>query len=459
VRANYLTPGRPSNRVGRRPSSPKGRALLGRADRQAAFLGKQMSPAGRVLGWLVATGLFLACVSIWYSPNVPDSPENIVPTVAIEHGTLRCAYPAYLQSSVPPLYPLVAAGVMEVTRLGTSDVRSLLYFDGQCDPSHSGLVNRHFSVQPFLLIGLLGWPILLGGFVALLSAAGRSRRRWEFLGACLIACTPAVADTLVEYFHPEDLFAMGLILAALAAAVRNRWLLSGVCIGLACCTKQYSLLVLVPLLVATPRDHRRRFLLAVVSVGALVLVPFGILIGRGALDAAAGIHATPAGNDTVVAHLHLQGVALVAASRALPLGLAVAIAVWAQSRLGSALCRAQPLVALVAACLALRLVFEVNLFGYYFMAMAVTLIALDIVVGRLRVATIGWILVTVAFFPPRFEQLVYVGERHWLIVQPVLALSGFALAALPLYQLCVSGSPLAESLHPSPSPNATVSSP
>jgi uncharacterized membrane protein YdbT with pleckstrin-like domain len=131
----------------------------------------------------------------------------------------------------------------------------------------------------------------------------------------------------------------------------------------------------------------------------------GLAMGKAMLDAVAGTHATPPGTETFVRRLHLHGVALVAASRVLPLALAATAAFWARSRLKSALCRPQALVALVAVSLALRLLFEVNLYGYYFMATSVALIALDVVAGRLRVETIGWIVVTTAFFPRR--------SSHW----------------------------------------------
>ncbi len=166
---------------------------------------------------------------------------------------------------------------------------------------------------------------------------------------------------------------MGLILAALAAAIRSRWLVAGMCIGLACCAKQYSLLAAVPLLVAAPRPRalaisaRRRW-----RRGGRAH-PLGIAMGKGMVDATLGVYATPKGSPTFVGRLHLHGVALVAVSAGLPLGLAGAAAAWARSRLKSALYQPQPLVALVAVSLALRLVFEVNLFSYYFMATAVAL--------------------------------------------------------------------------------------
>jgi hypothetical protein len=390
---------------------------------------------------------------------VPDNLESIVPTVAIEQGSLHCAYPPSALSSVPPLFPLVAAGVMEITRLGTSEADAFLYTGLHCGIPRAAAYHRPFSAeQPLFLLGFIGWPVLLAGFIALLRAAGRGRSRWEFLGACLLGCTPAVTAPIIEFFHPEDLVAMGLILMALAAAIRSRWLVAGVCIGLACCSKQYSLLALAPLLVIAPRRERWRFLIAAVSVAAAILVPFAIMIGKGALEAIAATRATPGGTGTVVGRLHLHGVELLAASRVLPLTLAATVAAWTRSRLGSNLYRPQPFVALVAVSLALRLVFEVNLFGYYFMATAVALIAIDIAVGRLRVETIGWIVVTAAFYPPIFEPLVLVAGRDSLIVQPVLALSGLALAASPLYRMCVRQEPVAESTDARPLRSITVSS-
>lgn len=441
--ANQLAPGRASDRTdGDQPPS-KRRPLLGSAEQQAAFFGKPVSTTRCVLGWLFATGLFLACASIWYTPSLADSGESMVPAMAIEQGSLDCAYPAQAMSSVPPLYPVIAAGVMEVTRIGTNQASAYLFTGPHCAEPLAGPSHEPFSAKQLFLLGFVGWPILLAGFVTLLRVSGRGRRRWELLGVCVLACTPAVADPLIEFFHPEDLVAMGLILLGLAAAIRQRWLVTGICVGLACCTKQYSLLALAPLLVAVPRRDRWRLLVAVTAVAAAVLVPFVLLVGRGALDAIAATIATPGGTPTLVGRLHLHGFELVAASRALPLALAAGVAAWARSRLGPALYGPRPLVALLAVSLALRLVFEVNLYGYYFMATAVALVALDIFVGHLRVETIGWILVVAAFYPAIFEPLVLIAGRDALIVQPVLSLSALALAVLPLWRLCAHEAPIA----------------
>jgi hypothetical protein len=452
--------------VGGASSGRSRRPLLGDADQQGTRFSQPLSSTRCVIGWVVATALFLGCASIWYSATVPDDAyESIVPAVAITHGVLRCAYPAVSAvypatnaSSVPPLYPLIVAGTMAVTRIGSNDVPQFSPTARGCGRASVQALQRDYSARALLLLGLLGWPFLLGGFVLLLRASGRGRSRWEVLGACLIACTPAVFDTFIQYFHPEDMIAMGLILTALAAVIRSRWLVAGVCIGLACCAKQYSLLAAVPLLFAAPHRERWRFLLAVVGVAAVVLIPLWIAMGRGMMEATLGIHATPKGSPTFVGRLHLHGVALVAVSRALPLGLAGAAAAWARSRLKSALYRPQPLVALIAVSLALRLVFEVNLFSYYFMATAVALIALDVVGGRVRVETIGWIAVAMAFFPPAFDPLVLVVERDPVAIELPLVLCGLALAALPFYRSCMNDLRPPQSVRAGSFPGITVTS-
>lgn len=76
------------------------------------------------------------------------------------------------------------------------------------------------------------------------------------------------------------------------------------------------------------------------------------------------------------------------------------MALWAVRRIGPAVLEPVPLMSLIAASLSLRLVFEENLFGYYFMALAVSLVVLDILCGRIRERLVAWlVLVALAFNP------------------------------------------------------------
>jgi hypothetical protein len=273
----------------------------------------------------------------------------------------------------------------------------------------------------------------LAGLLALLAASGRGGTRWEFLAGVLIASVPAVASGFIQYFHPEDVLALGLILIALASAIHGRWLAAGICIGLALCSKQYVLLSAVPLVVVAPRGGRRRFLLGGLGSATVVLVPIGLLTGKGMLTTVLGSYATASNGTTIVGSLGLHGAARVIVSRGLPILLAAVLAALARRRLPSVVTLPTALVALVTACLLLRLVFEVNLYAYYLIPSAVGLIALDIVAGRLRLQTLGWVVATTLLFPPAYEPLVLVQERAPLFVQAVLLASGLALALWPLF--------------------------
>jgi hypothetical protein len=392
----------------------------------------------------LATVVFLASLGIWYAvehgPNGPIAPagdtwESAVPAIAIEHGMLACAYPTGIRSSVPPLYPLIAAGLLRVTGSETGLLPPPWKDAEDCHTPTAPLSVRGTSEWPFLLTGLVAWPVLLAGLLALLAAAGRGGTRWEFLGGILIACVPAVASGFIQFFHPEDVLALGLILIALACATQGRWLAAGICIGLAVCSKQYALLSAVPLVAVAPRGGRQRFLLGSLSAAAVVLVPIGLLSGKGMLSSVLGSYATVSNGTTIVGSFGLHGAARVIVSRGLPIVLAAVLATVARRRLPSTVAQPMALVSLVTACLLLRLLFEVNLYAYYFIPAAVALIAVDIVAGRLRLQTLGWLVATTLFFPPGYEPWVLVEERAPLFVQAVLLASGLALALWPLFRI------------------------
>jgi hypothetical protein len=136
---------------------------------------------------------------------------------------------------------------------------------------------------------------------------------------------------------------------------------------------------------------------------ALVFVPLIAVTSGRAMKAITGPGYPSVSGKSVLSAAHLQGPILFGLSRALPVFLAVTLAWWAQRRLGEAILAPLPLTSLIATCLTLRLVFEVNLFGYYFMAIASLLVVLDVIRGRFRMETVGWIaLVTLAFDPLRW---------------------------------------------------------
>lgn len=400
------------------------------------------------VGWAMATVLLMASILAWdsfYWQQMPgDFNESAIPAFAMARGEFHCAYPTANQSSVPPLYPMVAASVIALTGLSNMKIPESGAAARGCPSSEVGAIDWHSPVLLLWPIGLLGWPVLLAGFVLVVRASGWGRTKLEVLGPCLMACIPALAGTLINYFHPEDLFAMGLILGALAAHLRRRWFAAGVLIGLACCAKQYAVLAALPLLVVTPSRDRWRLLLGAVGIGAIVIVPLGIATGRGMFDALLGTNATPVGSATVVARLGLQGAARTVVSRCCPLILAAIVTLWAQSRIKTAVRQPVVLTALLATSLALRLVFEVNTFDYYLMALSVALIVADVAAGSIRLETIAWILAAGTLYPPKFEPLVLVVDKFPVPAQMLVALSGLALAMRPLFRLSHYGSAVSE---------------
>ncbi|MGC2222990.1 MAG: hypothetical protein WA624_11790 [Methylocella sp.] len=333
---------------------------------------------------------------------------------------------------------MVAAGMMGATGIGRGDISPSPTPITNCRPlTHQNLL---FPELPLVLIGATGWFVVVAGFTALMAAVGKSRTRWEVLGWGLMAVTPALASALVRYLHPEDLFAMGLILAASAAAIRSRWFTAGVCIGVAFSFKQYALLPVVPLFVAAPRQKRIRFSAGAIVSALAIFIPLEVIMGRGVFEVMRGTDATPSFDGTAVfGQLGIHGTLLVLVARVLPMVVAAVAAVWARSRLGSEVARPQPLIALIAVSLVLRLVFEVNFFSYYLLATAVALIALDIVMGRIRLEVICWIMAVAAIFPPWFDPFVVVYRAYPSVIEVILVIPAVGLAVLPLRQICTAG--------------------
>jgi hypothetical protein len=87
----------------------------------------------------------------------------------------------------------------------------------------------------------------------------------------------------------------------------------------------------------------------------------------------------------------------------------------------------------MALCLTFRLVFEVNLLGYYFMAVAVMLLLVAVSRGRGGVYLVAWLaLVALAFYPlPWGHDPLTQGLPLWLWQSVLVTIAG-VLAAGPL---------------------------
>ena len=393
-----------------------------------------------VFGWVVATVTFVGVTQFLGGPTQIDASLSLYSTWAIAHGQLACAYPAGSAGGIPlrpPLYPLISGAFAALTHIGhgvTFPSRAAL---GAGCAQEVGVMarwaQRSGATLPSIRLGYVSWIALLAGFVSFLRASGRGRCGWEPTGLVVLAVAPPVIMSIQDIFHPEDLLAMGLALGSLACVRRGSWAWAGVLLGAAILSQQFILLIAAPLLVVAPRDRRIRFAGSVVGSAAIVVAPMAVMTSGRVLGSVIGVGNTPLGGATVLAQLHLHGAAEVALSRVLPVVLAMAMAGWAQRTLGRAILEPLPLASLAATALTLRLVFEVNLYGYYFMAVAVMLIVLDVLRGRISIYLIGWFALLLLAFDPVHggDKLLRDSPPIWLW-QIFLVPVAIALAARPM---------------------------
>jgi len=381
------------------------------------WLDTPLSSAMCLLSWLLATIVFIGVIAALGAPTEADATESNYAIWAIAHGDVSCAYPAmpthhvgFLLTYLPvpstaPTWPLVGGAIAALTRIGHSVAfPSTQAMGPNCDKGYELMFHwaLHTSaIVPTTALGYLSWFFLLAGFVALLRAVGRGRSGWEAAGVLLLGVSPVVWFPVLDLYHPQDIVTMGLVLLALATVVRRRWAWAGVLLALAILSQQFALLVIAPLIVLAPGRARWRLVLAALATGLVVTLPLAYLTsGRVWHSILVGTGNTPSFGGTLLRQLHLHGNFLLVASRVLPIVVAACLAWWVLRRLGPDALAPVPLISLMAVCLSLRVVFEENLFGYYFLALAVMLIVLAVVCGRIRGELVAWLaMVTLAYNP------------------------------------------------------------
>ncbi|MHB2027465.1 MAG: hypothetical protein ACYCPT_01440 [Acidimicrobiales bacterium] len=393
------------------------------------WLDRPLSAWWCVLSWIVATTLFVTIVTILNGPGLGDANESLYATWSIAHESLACAYPPLGPLHVtgfvapfalaPPLYPLLSAGLSALLRIGHSvPFPTTAQLGAHCATAvaaESRWALRSNALSETLRLGYLGWFVLLAGIISCVRVFGRGRQRWEPVVITLVAVTLPIPLSLVGIFHPQDLLAVGLGLGAVALANQGRWSGVGVLVGLAVLSQQFAILIAVALFISAPWIHRIRFAFATLVTVAIVAIPLisessgralrPVLLG----SSRAGYIRTSSGG-TVLWELHLHGLVLFCLSRIAPIVVAAGLAWWARRRLGAKVLEPVALTSLVATSLCLRLIFEVNLFPYYFIAVAVALVVLDVARGQLRGYVLAWLsLTSLAFYPLPFG--IYLAGR------------------------------------------------
>jgi hypothetical protein len=348
-----------------------------------------------VIGWCLATLLSIGLIALLGGPASNDSYETVFSTWAIQHGQLACAFPLG-DKVTAPLYPLVSGGIAAMERIGHGvpfPPRSALGPD--CHRAFLAINTwslRADAQNATIRIGYLSWFVLMAGVVAVLRSIGRGRCGWEPTTLVIVACLPPVWLCVEGTFHPEDLVAMGLALVAVALARRSSWAWAGVVVALAVLSQQFALLVAAPLFVLAPRGRRPAYAGAVVgTTAAAVLALSAFTSGDAAHAVLFGTGTTGGIGGTLLWELDLHGALLLLFSRIAPIVLSLLLAWWVVRRLGPSSLEPVALLSVVGLSLSLRLVFEQQLFGYYFMALSVALVLLDVAGGRLRATLVGWL--------------------------------------------------------------------
>ena len=313
-------------------------------------------------------------------------------------------------ASAAPLYPLLTGGLAALLRIGHRVPFPPVSRMGRaCSRADEAILNwsiKSDAIGPTLNLSYAAGMIAILGAAFLLGATPQWRRGRGAVALVLVGLSPAFLMTFLDTFHPQDVLAMGLVLAACGAALRGRPLLTGVLLGLAITSQQFALLAIAPLLVATQPRHRMSALGATIAAVGLIDLPMVIVTAGRALGpaivgssrvTAAGAN-TLARGGTVLFAAGIHGAALFLVSRLAPLAATAALSLYVARQWRGRAASPGNLLLLVAACLGIRLVFEVNLFGYYFMAVGMALVAADALNGRLRPSVLGWMALTAAAF-------------------------------------------------------------
>jgi hypothetical protein len=307
-----------------------------------------------VVVYVAALGVFVGIVTVRGGPSVGDAYAVTKPAAALADGNLSEA----AQDSVlpqPPGYALLTAPFVLVFRplIGSptwcdgrvpAATRMLLPF---CAPDQLA-THRWYRSQGVL--GILAWIVLALGCVWLLRVAGAGAGPAELILIVVLAGMPAASAGVVETFHPQDLVCVGLVCMGLGAALRRRWVATGLLFGMAFLCKQFALLPLLAVVVAVPGWRARLgVLVPVAAVVACGVIPFAVVDPSGTWNSLSAVNAGGVGmvtSGTVLGLTSLTESTKLLIARDGPVLLALAMALWARRRAGAGLLSAAPLIGL-----------------------------------------------------------------------------------------------------------------
>jgi hypothetical protein len=372
----------------------------------------------RFVVYVGACAVFVIILFVRGGPNPAETDAHAVtlPTTAISHGQLGTAERDTLVPD-PPGYPLLMSPFVLVLRpwigsprwcddksippiLHSTADKYFLSILGPCTARHGADHGKPYPIwyRSQALLAVLAWIVLAAGAVMLLRATGAGGGVGEAVLVVALAVLPAASDAIAQTFHPQDLMSVGLICAGTSQALRHRWVAVGVLFGLAFLCKQFAVLPLLAVLGAAPGwQARARVAVLVVGIVALGVVPFYLAAPVDTVRAMTAVFVsgvTMEKTPTVVGLMAIGENLKLEIARDAPIAAALVLVVGARWRARRGLLAPAPLVGLCLACLATRLVFEISLLNYYFLAVGVALLLLDFTRKRLPVWSVTWIVAT-----------------------------------------------------------------
>ncbi len=371
-----------------------------------------------------------------------DASETIYPAVLMAHGQWSCAYPASNPFPVPmagPGFSLLSAALQWVLRLGFNHpFPPHGPFGKTC--AHAASALAHWEVASGTMASLLhtslaAWLalVLAGLFVIRQTPLGRTRQEW--LVPLALSATPPVLMAVQEYFHPQDQLALALALFALGLWLRQRYEMAGVLFALAFITQQYTSLAIVIFVVLAGGRERRRLLGGFVTALGGLLALLGTVMGPHVVTAALlGIGRGRIHIGTLMYEVHVPELLALVIARALPLVAVALFGAWHSRRHANLAYNAEYLLGLIAVGWTVRLVLEINLFGYYMLATGATLVLRDIVAQRAFRGTIWLLVVTMVIFGHvQVWQVLWFTRPTWLC-QLILSPAAMGVALYSLHQ-------------------------
>ena len=392
------------------------------------------------VGWLLACGVMVVLARLAGGVTRYDSWLAIGPGEALAHGQFSCMYPPGSGVVTPnaPGFPLVVAFFATVLRVGHNTVFPSGFALGpHCDQAlyawNKWLVTVN-AIRTLRFTAYLAWLVMLGGVVTLLRTTKRGGTVYEVVTCVIIAMVPAVSMTFTSYFHPEDLVAMGLCLWSFAQTRRQRWTLAGLGFAIAFVTQQYSVLVLIPVvLVAIPWPAIPRFAAGALGTLIVTLSPLAIATSGRVLIDLDGRGSTSFIGNSWLDELNLPIHDTMVLSRGAPILLATVLSLVVRYHLRGRRAPEDIVLYVISSSLMLRIAFEVNVWGYFFMAFVVAIVVADAVAGRFRPVTFVWLILEFVYFNPySFPRPLNLSQLPIWNPQVILSSLGFLISILPL---------------------------